>query len=398
MEDDVGDMVSVTSLPIDPAFGRVNVFSSCLVSDGVVALGLRYGEVVLYDLRTGTARLLEGFSRVVRSMCMASKSILASASDDGLIRMWDVNSGECKHVLHLQSGWSSSICMATRTILACGVTDCSVMLFNVQTGECIGRLQGYSGWVLSVCSIDQETGVFAGGDYKGNIRIWNAHTGACLASFRGHDNKGSVLSQCDHRISSLCMVSPTILASSAYDGSVKLWNVENVASIRCLGQWVSRYCIDHTFMATSDVMACVYSRSVWDGGAHWGLLLRHVYTGDLVHSLPSQCDSAAFRTTCMVSADTLLSDSNITQTPTLHLCRINYRVPLRRIGEDTNNPGSAFTSAVILPGQKRTTYSQSAFAVVREGIARSVKASKKYTSCGSLGLPDHLLRMISELI
>ena len=108
-------------------------------------------------------------------------SRLASASSDNSIKLWDPASG--KELAHL-SGHSDGVrCVAFSpddTYLASASDDCTVRLWNASSGEPMKSLEGHPGPVKSVVfSPDGSRLVSA---CESCIKVWDAHSGACLVT------------------------------------------------------------------------------------------------------------------------------------------------------------------------------------------------------------------------
>ena len=66
----------------------------CVLSDGRLASGSDDGTIRLWDVPTGAATAsLKGHHGKVSSLCLLPDGRLASGSDDGTIRLWDVATG-----------------------------------------------------------------------------------------------------------------------------------------------------------------------------------------------------------------------------------------------------------------------------------------------------------------
>jgi WD40 repeat protein len=72
-----------------------------------------------------------------------------------------------------------------RDLLASASYDMTVRLWDVETGECRYILIGHSPYVMVVVYSPQGDQV-ASGDEGGSVRIWNTRTGECCHTFTGH--------------------------------------------------------------------------------------------------------------------------------------------------------------------------------------------------------------------
>jgi WD40 repeat protein len=140
--------------------------------------------------------------------------ILASWSQDGMIKLWDVAAGrECatlrSHACHVAFSPDG------KTLAATGWDDRTVRLWNLNLGRGWTTFGAHLADVSSVAfSPDGRT--LASGGQDGAIRLWEVDTGVEQASLRGHVSHVECLA-----------FSPDgkTLASGDGVGAVKLWDV-----------------------------------------------------------------------------------------------------------------------------------------------------------------------------
>ena len=152
-----------------------------------------------------TLRTLRGHLDSVRSVSFSPDGqTLASGSDDGMVRLWDVNTGETLRTLrgHLDSVRSVSFSPDGQT-LASGSWDRTVRLWDVNTGETLQTLGKDEGRVNSV-SFSPDGQTLATGrhfsfpygsfDPPTTVRLWDVNTGKTLWILKGHvDNPNPAL-------------------------------------------------------------------------------------------------------------------------------------------------------------------------------------------------------------
>ncbi|WP_353571179.1 WD40 repeat domain-containing protein [Candidatus Albibeggiatoa sp. nov. BB20] len=144
--------------------------------------------------------------------------MLASASEDNTIRLWQVGSGQQPNVtFEAKSGVNSIAFSPDGKLLASGSNDTLIRLWNVETGQEHQILQGHEYTVFSV-AFSPDGQVLASGSVDKTIRLWDVQTGRELFTLRGHDGwVFSVAFSPDGRY----------LASGSRDKTVKLWDVSN---------------------------------------------------------------------------------------------------------------------------------------------------------------------------
>lgn len=171
-----------------------------------------------------------------------------SASSDGEIRVWDVDSGECAVFAHPDS-WVSSVCLSPdgRLVLAAGDrrfrkprgrtlwgrrrSGRTLWLMDASTGDLVrtfedvrdrdrdrgspGHPDDRSGEVLTA-RLTSDGRFAVSGEDDGRIRIWDTVTGRCVRTLDGHDDDvyGIALTPDDR-----------FLLSGSSDGILQLWEL-----------------------------------------------------------------------------------------------------------------------------------------------------------------------------
>jgi WD40 repeat protein/predicted amidohydrolase len=185
------------------------------------------GTVRLWERSSGQElACLKGHSGWVRSVAWAPQGQhLASAGDDGTVRLWERSSGQELACLKGHSGWVLSVAWAPQgQHLASAGDDGTVRLWERSSGQELACLQGHSGWVPSVAWAPQGQHLASACD-DGTVRLWERSSGQELACLQGHS--GGVRSvawapQGQH------------LASAGSDGTVRLWERSSGQELACL--------------------------------------------------------------------------------------------------------------------------------------------------------------------
>jgi WD40 repeat protein len=146
---------------------------------------------------------------------------IGDANGDSKIKIWRNNHDNTQKLIHTLLGHQATISQIKYSpdgkIIASASWDQTIKLWNAQTGELINTLKGYQDGINSIVfSPDSQTLISTGEDKT--IKIWNLVGQAKLIkTFTGHTDSIKTVT-----------VSPNseLIASAGYDNTIKLWTIK----------------------------------------------------------------------------------------------------------------------------------------------------------------------------
>ncbi|TEB33393.1 WD40 repeat-like protein [Coprinellus micaceus] len=143
---------------------------------------------------------------------------IASGSRDGLVRIWDAQSGKQIITLKGHTGQiSSAVFAGNGTQIASGSGDGSIRVWDVRTAELEMKLQpdGHGGSVTSV-AFSKDGKLLVSGGADNLVRVWSTSTGQEQTILRGHTEYISCVA---------LTPDSTQVISGSWDGTVRMWGV-----------------------------------------------------------------------------------------------------------------------------------------------------------------------------
>jgi WD40 repeat protein len=234
--------------------GHTSTVNSVAFSpDGrLLASGSDDGTIKLWEVATGNlVRTLTGNDPVGSIAFSPDGRFLAADSEDAgnyadNIQIWDVNTGQ---VVRTLTGHTSSVDSVAFSpdgrLLASGSADKTIKLWEVATGREVRTLSGHTRSVTSVAfSPDGRLLASGASYYDTTIKLWEVASGNLVRTLSGHAyGVTSVAFSPDGRL----------LASGAEDRMIKLWEVATGREVRTLfggGVWSVAFSPDGRLLAS----------------------------------------------------------------------------------------------------------------------------------------------------
>lgn len=137
---------------------------------------------MVWNLETGTAAyVLDGHKNVVQSCAFSfDSSTVATGSWDCMVRLWPL--GKDKMAVKCLKGHKSNIhavAFSSIALLASASWDSTLRVWDSQSGGLLHVLEGHTGWVQA-CSFSADGKLLASASDDQTVRLWDTETAQCI--------------------------------------------------------------------------------------------------------------------------------------------------------------------------------------------------------------------------
>ena len=187
--------------------------------DGAIFASAAGAKIFLLNVETGDRATLSGHRNQINVLAFSPDGrTLASGADDGMVKLWDVTTGQNTATFGDPADLVYSVTFSPDgTNLVSETSDGIFKLWDVATGTHISTLEEPPSWIMpSSLSPDGRT---RASREKNAVKLWDVASGRILTTLNGHtDVVRSVAFSPDG----------TILVSGSRDGTVLLWDMQRV--------------------------------------------------------------------------------------------------------------------------------------------------------------------------
>jgi WD40 repeat protein len=185
---------------------------------------------------------------------VACEGLIASAAEDGTVRLWDPAEARCIDACDATDGQTRCLANAGRRLVA-GGDDGAIVAWTVEDERLVDRraLNGVHDRVRGVAILGHDLAVSAGAD--GWLRLWELPSLRCIAAWHDADSGGW---------RTLARVNATTVVGGTERGDLVVWDAETSESRRLKGHrgriWTT------TVLSEESILTVSFDRTarLWD--------------------------------------------------------------------------------------------------------------------------------------
>lgn len=224
--------------------------------DGTALAGVFGGKQIGDGLPREPAKFtMQGHrSKITKLVVHPFYNLVASASEDASIRLWDFEQGELERTLKSHAGVVNFLAFnSAGTVLASCSTDLTIKLWNLETFTVMKTLQGHEHEVSSVAFLPSSDYLLSCSRDQ-SIRFWDTQSGYCLQTLT-HGHSDWIRRITVHHNGKL-------FASASKDESIVVWNCDQVRERSTVGRSQSfadssDYAVVQVFSDHEHVIDCI---------------------------------------------------------------------------------------------------------------------------------------------
>lgn len=195
--------------------------SLIILANGKIVFESDSYELEILNINAGIKDYkLTGHNEDISCMVAFSDEIMVSGSFDGTIRIWDIVTRQCLHVMRVfneteDPGFFSRVCCVT--ILSNGrvisASDDNILqVWDISTGKLLRMLRGHNAHITGLITTTDDKFISYADD--GTLCVWDSSTYKCIKKIKGHKKK----------ITCVVALCAGVVVSGAKDHDLRIWN------------------------------------------------------------------------------------------------------------------------------------------------------------------------------
>jgi WD40 repeat protein len=168
-----------------------------VLPEGLVVSGSYEGVLRVWDVESGQAlQVLEGHPSGVTALAVLEGRRVVSASNDGTLRVWDLESGKTIQVLEGHSSRVDAVAVLDSRRVVSGSFDRTLRVWDWESGKTLQVLEGHPSGVDAVAALDSHRVVSVS---HGTLHVWDVENGEAVQTLEAHSFGADAVTVLDSR-------------------------------------------------------------------------------------------------------------------------------------------------------------------------------------------------------
>jgi WD40 repeat protein len=173
------------------------------------------GTLRVWNLDTGAnLHILSGHTDRVVHVAVTAGGHAVSASWDKTLRVWDLDSGVQVRALKGHRGRVTQVALTADGCVVSAGWEPDIRVWQLETGTPIRVLKGHTDKVLHLALTGDGRALSASGN--GSLRVWSLNSGATLRILEGHTDK----------VTHVTLAGTAKAVSLSLDGTLRVWDLD----------------------------------------------------------------------------------------------------------------------------------------------------------------------------
>ena len=263
----------------------------------LIASASRDGTVRLWDVATGAMlQTLAGYTRNFKAITFSPDGKqVASASEYAMVQIWDVATGAVLQTLPGHTGNFKAIVFSSDGKRLASASMAKVLLWDMATGAVLQTLQeNIASMTINAVAFSPDGKQVALASGSKPVRLWDMATGAVFHTLHGHTEMVTAI---------VFSLDGKLIASASRDGTARLWDAATGAQLKVLEDHamtsdeqtqISFSPDNKRVVSTSHMIARLWNTETGDAlqklEGHTGLLSSVMFSSDGKHVVSASHD------------------------------------------------------------------------------------------------------------
>jgi len=237
----------------------------CFLGNNLIASASDNNTICIWNVNTDTLLKVIETGSTLFTICFLGNNLIASGLEKGNIEIYDITTGDFKYKLgkYISIGHSEykfdghtksvyALCPLGNNRMASGGNDNTIRIWDIVAGTSLHTLTGHTKGITSICSIDNNR--CGSASYDNTVCIWNIPEQTLLHTLKGHTSS----------VISVCSLGNNRIASGSHDKTIHIWDIVAGTSLHTLTEDAKVNCI--CFLGNNIIAAGLsdYVCTIWN--------------------------------------------------------------------------------------------------------------------------------------